>query len=33
MCLDSSVSLKLFSVCHGFTIVTVSGIEAVSGSA
>ena len=22
-----------FSVCHGFTVVTVSGLEAVSGGA
>ena len=30
MCLDSSVSLELFSVCHEFTVVTVSGLEAVA---
>ena len=23
----------IFSVCHGFTVVTVSGLEAVSGGA
>ena len=32
--LDSSVSyIGIFSVCHGFTVVTVSGLETVSGGA
>ena len=25
--------IGIFSVCHGFTVVTVSGLEAVSGGA